>query len=207
MIRVICADISGLDDAAYKMLYEKASPERKNKADRYRKREDALRCVAADALLCHALGTDRYTVRQRENGKPYIPERPDFHYNLSHSGHWVVIAFGGSEVGVDVERLRGDTDIQAVSARFFSEEEQQYVREDPARSRFFEVWTGKESYVKYLGTGLKIDLSSFSVLSPEMPVHLHRRWIDEQYCLSLCTTDNEYLFEKLDGEQLLQTGL
>lgn len=204
MIRVICTNISELDDTAYRQLYAKASRERKNRADRYYRREDALRCLAAEALLRYVLGADTYIVEKMPNGKPYIKDVPDFHFNLSHSGCWVVIACGDSEVGVDVEQIRGDVDIQAIAGQFFSPEEQCYVWENPAQSRqrFFTIWTGKESYIKYLGTGLQKDLTSFSVLSPELQVHLHHRKIGEDYCLSLCTEENDYLFELLDVQRL-----
>lgn len=205
MIRLICADIYGLDEAAYDALYGKASPDRKNRADRYRRREDALRCVTAESLLRFALGSSDFIEEKTPDGKPFIKERPDFHYNLSHSGRWVVIAFGSSEVGVDVEQIREDTDISAIAGRFFSPEEQRYVREEPSqsRSRFFEVWTAKESYVKYLGTGLKKDLTSFSVLNLEPEVRLHQRELPGGYSLSLCTTGDDCLFELLDVQRLL----
>lgn len=205
MIRVVCTDILRLDDAAYRKLYEKASQERKNSADRYRRHEDALRCVTADALLRFACGTDRYAVKQTAYGKPYIPDIPDFYFNLSHSGRWVAIAFGDSEVGVDVEQICTDTDIEAIAGRFFSPEEQRFIQEKPAesRQRFFEIWTGKESYVKFLGTGLKKNMTSFSILSLESGVHLHQRKLPGDYCLSLCTTCDDYGFELLDWQRLL----
>lgn len=205
MIRVICADISGLSTSDYRMLYAKASEERKRRADRYRCWKDSIRCVAADGLLRYALGTGSYTVEKTSSGKPFIREKENFRYNLSHAGNWVVIAFGDSEVGVDVEQLRADTDIEAIARRFFATEEWRYVFEEEQnqRQRFFEIWTGKESYLKYLGTGLKKDLSSFSVLSPELKVRLYHRTLPDGSLLSLCTNENDYLFELLDLQRLL----
>lgn len=202
MIRVICADLSGLSDGDYRRLYEKATPERRARADRYIRREDALRCVAADALLRYALGGVGYTAEKREGGKPWLPEHPDFHFNLSHAGRWVVLACGDSEVGVDVEELRPGTDTEAIARRFFTPEEQRYVLEaaDPLK-RFFEVWTAKESYLKYLGTGLRGGLGSFSVLS-ELPVRLHRRILNDGSPLCLCTTETDYSFELPDVQRL-----
>lgn len=205
MICVICADISQLTSQDYQALYVKASDERKRRADRYRRREDSLRCVAADALLRYALGTASYTARKAPNGKPFIEGKENFHYNLSHGGNWVVIAYGDSEVGVDVEELRADTDIEAIARRFFTTGEQRYVfeEENNQRQRFFEIWTGKESYLKYLGTGLTKDLTSFSVLSSEPNVRLHHRTLPDGSLLSLCTTEMDYLFELLDLQRLL----
>ena len=205
MISVICTDISRLTSKDYQALYEKASAERKRRADRYRRQEDSLRCVAADALLRYALGTASYTAQKESNGKPFIKGKDNFHYNLSHAGNWVVIAYGDSEVGVDVEELRVDTDIEAIARRFFTTEEQYYVFEEDKnrRQRFFEIWTGKESYLKYLGTGLAKDMTSFSVLSLEPKVRLHHRTLPNGSLLSLCTTEMDYLFELLDAQRLI----
>lgn len=204
MIRVTCTDISEMGEMLYQALYEKASDQRRSKADRYRNRLDAVRCLTAGALLRYALGMETFTEEKASNGKPFIKEKKDFYYNLSHSGRWVVLAFGDSEVGVDVEQIRKDTDIASVAARFFSIEEQQYVWEksSQSRSRFFEVWTGKESYLKYLGTGLRKDLTSFSILSLPPEVQLHYKTLPDGCSLCLCTTETEYTFEMLDIQQL-----
>lgn len=205
MIRVICTDISGSGPSDYQALYDRASEERKSRADRYRRQEDSLRCVTADGLLRYALGTSAYTVGKGPSGKPFIREREDFHYNLSHAGNWVAIAFGGSEVGVDVEKLRPDTDIDAISRCIFAPEERRCLLEEEKDrlQRFFEIWTGKESYLKYLGTGLQKDPTSFSVLSLGPEVRLHHRKLDDDHCLSLCTTCDDFLFELLDLQRLL----
>ena len=202
MIRLICADLSALTRADYEALYRRASAERQKRADRYFRYEDSLRCVAADALVRMALGTDRYTVEKSPEGKPRIPEFPDFHYNLSHAGSWVGIAWGRSCVGVDVERHDRSTDYPLIARRFFSDEERQALAEaaDPARC-FYKIWTGKESYIKYLGTGLKKDLRSFSIFNLE-GVKLFIPQLAQGYSLSLCTTEDRYALELLEGQLL-----
>lgn len=205
MIRVLCAELSAADETLYRRLYEQASQERKARSDRYRRREDALRCVAAEALLRYVLGTDNYRIERTPGGKPFLPDRPDFHFNLSHSGNWAAIAWGPSEVGLDVEQIRHDARIESIARRYFCEEEQQYIFAEEAdrHQRFFEVWTGKESYVKYLGTGLNIDLKSFNVLSPEPGLRIHRRMLPDGSWLSLCTTEDEYAVELVDVRNLI----
>ena len=205
MIRVVCMDISVLNHSECRLLCEKASPERRRRADNYLRWEDSLRCVAADALLRYALETADYTEEKAASGKPLIRGRENFCFNLSHAGCWVVIAFGDSEVGVDVEQLRSDTDMESIARRFFAPEEQAYVLEgkERLRERFFEIWTGKESYLKYLGTGLKKKLTSSSVLNLEPEVRLHHRMLPSGYSLGLCTTDDEILFELPDAQRLL----
>ena len=205
MIRILCIDLSSTDEATYQRLYELASPERKARADRCRLREDRLRCVTADALLRRVLGTDYSRVEKTSDGKPFLPHRPDFHFNLSHSGNWVAIAWGSSNVGLDVQAPRDKTNIEALTRRYFCEEERQYVfaEEHRAVHRFFEIWTGKESYLKYLGTGLKKDLTSFSVLSPEPGLQLHHEMLPDGSLLCLCATDDEFTLELLDVQHLL----
>lgn len=204
MVSVICVDISRLSDSDYQALYEKATNERKHRAECCRYREDSLRCVAGDALLRLALGNSAYTVAKTELGKPFIQGREDFHFNLSHGGNWAVIAFGSSEVGVDVECRRRDTDIEAVARRYFSPDERQYVfqEEKDRHRRFYEIWTGKESYLKYLGTGLRKSLASFSVFSLEPELRLHRWMLPDGSCLCLCTKDRDCALSLLDLRQL-----
>ncbi|MDO4739876.1 MAG: 4'-phosphopantetheinyl transferase superfamily protein [Eubacteriales bacterium] len=205
MIRILCADLSGMDEQAYAALWERAHPERRAQAQRYRMHADAQRCLAADALLRRALGTDDYTVEKTPSGKPFVVGRERFFYNLSHSGERVVIAYGESEVGVDIERHRPDADAAAIARRFFAPEEERYVMQDAAGmlARFYEIWTAKESYVKYLGTGLRTSLSSFSVLSPAPGVCFHRPALADGYSLCLCAEEDSFSLELLCVRQLL----
>ena len=200
-IRVLCVDISSAEEWLYQRFYEQASPERKCRADRYRRQEDKLRCVAAEAILKVALGTEEYQIEKNNFGKPYIKNCEGFFYNLSHSGRYVVIAWGESEVGVDIQEYRENVDFPALSKRFFTSEEQTYIGED--LRRFYEIWTKKESYVKYTGEGLERGLGSFCVLEPELPIR-YRHWtLEGGYCLSLCTTEEASALEMLDVHQLL----
>lgn len=204
MAHILCLKITGADYAA---LYAQASPERRARADRYLRREDGLRCLAAEALLRYgvrqALGLQNFTLEKGPQGKPFLAGREDFHFNLSHSGQWVVLAWGGSPVGVDVEEVRMDRGREALAHRFFTPEEQDYVfrQEDSRDTRFYEIWTGKESYLKYLGTGLRKSLLSFSVLSLEA-LRFHRFFLPEGYCLTLCTQEETCTLEKLGPDRL-----
>lgn len=167
-------DISGLTDEACELLYSRASRERKERADRYLRREDRCRCLVAEALLRfavkQALGLENFTVERTAKGKPYLPAQPDFCFNLSHSGDWVAIVWGNDPVGVDIEQLRSNPSGEQLARRCFCSDEQAYLfaaSDDERTRRFFELWTMKESYLKYLGTGIDRPLSSFSVLKPQ----------------------------------------
>lgn len=201
MIYVLCADLSGADMGIYDRLYERASAERKKRADTYRRFGDKLRCLAAEALLRKALGTEEYGVATNECGKPYIAGREDFFFSLSHSGNYAVIAWGKTEVGADIQEHKPGTDVKAISDRFFKKDEQAYIDKD--EDRFYEIWTKKESYLKYIGTGLHKDMRSFSVLSNHAECCYHYCMLNEGYSLSLCGTDEAYTLEHLDVYHLV----
>lgn len=200
MIRVICVDISSAEDELYRRLYENASVPRKCRADRYMRQKDKLRCVTAEALLRSILGVTEDQIEKNCFGKPYIKARKDVFYNLSHSGRYVVLAWGDTEVGVDVQQHDPATDRNAIEMRFFAPDEQRYVCGDIGR--FYEIWTKKESYLKYTGRGLRRDLRSFSVLSMEQSLRFFYGTLDDDHSLSLCTVEDEYVFERLDIQQL-----
>ena len=207
MIRIVCVDIAGADEEVYRKLNETASPQRKARADGYRVQEDALRCLTADALLRYALGADTCCVVQEKGGKPQIPEHPEFHFNLSHAGRWVVLAWGDSELGVDVEEIRRDVNLTGLAARYFTLEEQAYIQAGDPPSRFFEIWTRKESYLKYLGTGLTKPLSGFSVLDGETGMQFWQKELPGNYWLCLCSDEREISMELLEVSRLTQLGL
>lgn len=204
MVTVYCLDISKVNREEEAWLYANASPERRARAKIFRKREGALRCLAGEALLRCALGTEDYTLERHKAGKPRVRGREDFHFNISHAGSWVVLAFGNTPVGVDVEVSRERFPIRRFSARFFAPEEQDFVRTDAGR--FLQVWTGKESYLKYLGGGIDRKLSSFSVFSLPAGIRLHWQELTEECCLCLCTGEVDYHLEMRDIRSLQSEG-
>jgi len=88
-----------------------------------------------------------------ERGKPYLRNTPHLFFNLSHCRNIVACILHHSEVGVDVECRR--TFKESFLQRVFSYEEQQQVHHssDPEMT-FVQLWTRKEAYVKYTGTGI-----------------------------------------------------
>ena len=196
MIHIGTVDISTLDEGSFQTLYHLASTERQQKAKRYLRKPDAHRCIVADALLRYALryslGTDRVTLSKTHAGKPFLPERRDFHFNLSHSGRWVVLAWSRRPVGIDVETVCMDESKEHLARRFYHPDEQSYLfaASGPERAkRFYEIWTKKESYLKYQGTGINRSLSSFSVLHlPEVAFHTQPL---EDAVLTLCAETTE----------------
>ena len=93
-----------------------------------------------------------------ENGKPFLKDRPDIHFNISHCSGLVVCAFCEHPVGIDVEQVKPVR--ESLVKRVLHKDEQQVLRQygeisDAHVQRlFFRYWTLKESYLKQDGTGL-----------------------------------------------------
>ena len=89
-----------------------------------------------------------------------------------------------------------------IAERCFTCDEQAYVWKSDrgVTERFYEIWTGKESYLKYLGEGLCRDMRSFGILDRKREIRLLKP--KEGYSLSLCAGDEEYTFELPDIRQL-----
>lgn len=113
----------------------------------------------------HNVSSHEIRIAYNAKKKPYLESHPHIHFNISHSGQWVVIAFSDKQVGVDVEKIRNVN--LNVAKRFFSEDEKNRLFSLPAKHQlpyFFDLWTLKESFLKAIGTGLTRPLKSFTIL-------------------------------------------
>lgn len=109
------------------------------------------------------------TISRSDSGKPYLPEHPDLHFNLSHSGDWVAIAISEEgPVGVDIEHPRRRRSWRAIARQYFHPAEVsllQTLKTPEAEREFYRLWTLKEAFFKGRGTGIaeglgRIDFSS-----------------------------------------------
>jgi 4'-phosphopantetheinyl transferase len=152
------------------------SADEKTRAARFLLSSDRRNFVASRALLriilAAYLATDPslLTFAYSKKEKPYLgPEHAesDVTFNVSHSHGIALLAFSRHrEVGIDVEQIRRDFDVEAISRRFFSTHEQQQLAASPHDSRFaafFRCWTRKEAYIKATGEGLSFPLRHFDV--------------------------------------------
>lgn len=232
MIYVNCLNISEVDESCYEKVYARASEERKQRAEHFRSPEDAKRCILAEALLSLSLReacgySEQIVTQYREYGKPFIMNFENFAYNISHSGEWVVVAYSydasgtvkEAKVGVDVEKIREFSNCEKLTIRFLAKEEQEYifsVKSDAERAaRFTEIWTLKESYLKYLGCGLSQSLESFAVDAARgqiqdtsgklvADVRVKSYCLEAGYYLSVCGKDEDISIRVITASGLLR---
>lgn len=114
-----------------------------------------------------------------EKDKPEIVNPPlPLRFNLSHTEGLIICAVThNDDIGCDVEFIERNNDILGIADRYFSPTE---VREmfslptEQQRSRFFDYWTLKESYIKAWGLGLAIPLDDFTFhIQPGSNTHIN----------------------------------
>ena len=128
-----------------------------------------------------------------ENGKPHIENLSDVHFNISHSGHYVVCAVASTEIGIDVERIRKVN--LRIAERFFSPSEiRDLMQLDQVEQMqyFITLWTIKESYLKAIGKGLTQHLNSFTIIQSGDSFRLTGSEEAEQYGIKTIQLDQSY---------------
>ena len=116
---------------------------------------------------------EKINIKKAEHGKPYLADRPELGFNLSHSVTALVIAVGWNcRLGVDIETCKSRTGLTALVDKCFSRDEIEYWNKLPEvqkTTEFYRFWTRKEAFVKATGRGIALGLNQ-CVINPENPV-------------------------------------
>ena len=149
-------------------------------------------------------GTESITVVRSKRGAPLIREEGMPFVSVSHSGRYTVCAVSEEGVGVDLQkndRLHRETEekhrdrLMRLAGRFFHPHDAGWISVSPV-SRFYTVWSAKEAYVKYTGSGIDDDFSLFRVIPEGGPrgsawecdgVFYRTLPFEEGYSLCICT--------------------
>ncbi|MDL4840521.1 4'-phosphopantetheinyl transferase family protein [Aquibacillus rhizosphaerae] len=187
------------------------SKERIERIRKFKFLNDQFRSIIGDIVIQYLfavhhgekLSYDR--VKYNRYGKPFLPDFPAFHYNISHSGECLACAIHHSPVGIDLEQLK-PFDFKFVKSFFTRNEYKTIVRHVDQVSAFYQTWTAKESVVKAIGKGLSYPLSSFEVIiqqsgkvqlidvngSSQIDRFSCRTYrVDKDFILSVCAANGE----------------
>lgn len=160
------------------------SEDEKSRAARFHFEKDARRFTVTRAAVRSILGG--YTGSRGHElgfdyshyGKPRLLNAPtDIRFSISHSGDLAMLAVAlAQDVGVDLEVIRANVEIDTLAERYFSERERATLRQLSNAQRvqaFFRCWTCKEAFLKGQGFGLSRSLESFDVeVNPVCPARL-----------------------------------
>jgi 4'-phosphopantetheinyl transferase len=141
------------------------STDERARADRFVFERDRRDFAAAHALLRGALShhsglsPDGWKFASEAAGKPYLVDQSELQFNIAHTRGLVACSLSlAGPVGIDVECIEGEREIDSISENHFAPTEVAQLRAcregAPREARFTELWTLKEAYLKALGAGL-----------------------------------------------------
>jgi len=162
----IIDNINLLDDDFPERKKSLLSKERQIKSKRLRSLKNKKASVAAYLLLRIALKemyeiTDIVEFSYEDKGKPLLRDYPGVHFNLSHSGNIAACIVADNKVGVDVQQITAVS--EKVAKRVLTKAEfAEYKNSQTPDEYFCKVWTIKESFLKYSGQGITMELKEIS---------------------------------------------
>lgn len=183
MLKYTVKNISEISDENYKKCFFCMSEERRAKVKRY-KNDIQKKCTLAGEwlvreMLCEL--TDKapefFIITADEKGKLYSENTPWLHFNISHSNGIVAAAVSDKNVGIDIETLRNvpislakrvcnTNELIYIFRKIPSDKDFEKVSCNEYIKRFLEIWTTKEAYFKYKGTGIT-DFKAVNALSQD----------------------------------------
>lgn len=93
-----------------------------------------------------------------EHGKPFLSLQPKIHYNISHSGDYVVCILAPQEVGIDIQQHKKANYPRMLERMVPTEMIREILDGDDPVQAFFDQWVLREAYIKWTGEGLSRDL-------------------------------------------------
>lgn len=169
----------------------KLSPQRAEMAEKYKKTADKKRCILGGLLLNRFLGDCK--LLKNPYGKPYCPEKK--HFNLSHSGDYVILALADCEVGCDIEQKKYINTKRAGKVVFCPEEQRLIESANDGLDTFFTLWTKKESLLKCIGKGFHRPAKSVCVCSDVFEEngksYFMKSWNFSDCVISVCSEEND----------------
>lgn len=162
------------------------------RAGKYLQKKDHDRFIvsrgAQRIILCRYLNIppEEIAFVLGDNKKPYLFSEDGnlLHYNVSHSGDWVVLAIATSQVGTDVEFIDEAFKFQDILPDNFSKEEAAYINQENSTETFFTLWTRKEAILKATGQGLGEYLQITPALNGEHPLQPQLTGADKNWILN-----------------------
>ena len=133
-----------------------------------RREKVAAYCLLVEGLKQMGLYERLPLIEYADSGKPYLANYEGLHFNLSHCRSHVAVAIDEhTPVGIDVESRRKFS--ASLIRRVCSAAEQKLIAEaaDPDME-FLRLWTRKEAYLKYTGTGIVEPLAN---VPPHITIH------------------------------------
>lgn len=193
-----------LPNDAYEQFIKLISKSKLSTINRKRFDDDKKRSLYADILtrylICknYDICNDKIRFYNNNYGKPYLFNQLNCYFNISHSGKWIFVGLSNNEIGVDIEQIT-NCDLDIAKHFFTNEEYHDLLNSRNQNQLFFEIWSIKESYIKYKGLGLSINLDSFSckkstdsiaiILNKDKDLNVRLYNLDKDYSAVVCSIE------------------
>ena len=140
------------------------------------------------------------------DGKPYIKNINNIFFNISHSKDVAICSFASSKVGCDIEKLDKSRIKIDIVDKIASKEEEEYfnkVSSSNKEEEIYKLWTYKESFIKYKGSGLK-DIKNISIYDKNGNVNgislegnkiYFKNYAFDDYRITVCSDYNDFAEE------------
>ena len=143
IVKLFIVDLD-LGSSHKSFLLKNINEEQKEKALRFKNEKDQIRSLLSSYLI-NQLSNE--ALKKNEMGKPYYENGP--HFNVSHSGKYVIMAVSSKDVGVDTEEcVEKNFDMLL---KLFNEAEAKIIKE---HADFYYLWCAKESLIKCMGSSV-----------------------------------------------------
>lgn len=178
-------------DAEVARMLPLVSPQRREEALRYVHTHGRFCCLRSYLMLMELVGAISPTLDEttpcfeyNEFGKPFIHERPDIQFSISHTKNAVAVAISRYPIGLDIEQIRPQS--EALIRKTMNAAEQQQIADSQTPDTTFTVlWTQKEAVLKLFGTGIVDELHNVLTDCDNIRIETHVRsgyvWSVAQY--------------------------
>lgn len=169
---VWCAGLE-YSDEQLNNFFALLDPEEQARAQRFHFKKDRKHFIASHGILRKLLSAYLTVAPQALNfsytdfGKPFLTDHSELQFNLSHSQNVALFAMTlNHSVGVDIENINRECDMDAIAQRYFSAREYSILKNLSGTEKiqtFFNGWARKEAYLKAHGQGLSYSLDKVEV--------------------------------------------
>lgn len=183
MIKLYIAIINDID---LKRVCE-VDADRACKVSRLKLSDDKKRCIAGGLFIKKFLPSAKITVN--EFGKPEADN--GLHFNISHSGEYVLFALSDKNIGCDIEKFR-NVNPEKLGKIVCCDNEMALIKNSADKQQcFFDLWTRKESFLKCIGKGFhqnskSVDVSQNICQIAKNTYHF-KMWHMDGYTVSVCS--------------------
>lgn len=167
MIFVLEVDFN-LEEKRYKKLFTKLSQSRQIKVNSFYNENDKIISTLTEIFIKYCL--EQYIGKKlikleliyNNYGKPRLKDFPNIYFNISHSGNIIVCSVNNQQLGIDVEKVK-KFDFNIIDM-FCNVNDINHLKDVINKNiALYKIWTAKEAFLKFKGTGLVDDIKNISI--------------------------------------------